>query len=198
MEAAGFLGQRIAATYNHGMANESAIIMPVAEVEPIVGPLRLQYDRSAALGVPAHITLLFPFYQPKKAESQLEKLAGFFNGIVGFEFSFVEVRRFPRAAYLHPDHTERFIEIINGLVQKWPEYKPYGGAFPDIVPHLTVADQADAGVLDTVQASLRDRLPIPCFAAEAWLLFSDDRGFWSRRERFPLGAPDKERSGVYS
>jgi hypothetical protein len=47
------------------MANESAIIMPVAEVEPIVSPLRLQCDQSAALGVAAHITLLFPFYPTK-------------------------------------------------------------------------------------------------------------------------------------
>jgi hypothetical protein len=45
------------------MANESAIIM--AEVEPIVSPLRLQCDQSAALGVAAHITLLFPFYPTK-------------------------------------------------------------------------------------------------------------------------------------
>lgn len=173
------------------MANESAIIMPVAEVEPIVSQLRLQYDKSAALGVPAHITLLFPFYPSQKAEGQLEKLAEFFNSIPSFEFSFVEVRRFPRAAYLHPDQTERFIGIINRLVQKWPDCKPYGGAFPDVVPHLTVADQVNVDVLNTVQASIRDRLPIPCFAAEAWLLFSDDRGFWSRRERFRLGVPDK-------
>jgi 2'-5' RNA ligase len=175
------------------MANESAIIMPIAEVEPFVSSLRLQYDRSAALGVPAHITLLFPFYPPQKAEGQLEKLHEFFNSIPSFEFYFVEVRRFPRAAYLHPDQPERFIKIINRLVQKWPDCKPYGGAFPDIVPHLTVADQVDVGVLNSVQTSLCDRLPIPSIAAEAWLLFSDDVGFWSRRERFRLGVPDKGR-----
>src|SRR5437899_2601928 len=130
--------------------------MPIDEVEPIVSPLRLQCDKSAALGVPAHITLLFPFYPPQKAESQLGNLAEFFNSVPSFEFSFVEVRRFPRAAYLHPDQTKRFIGIINRLVQKWPDCKPYGGAFSDIVPHLTVADQVDVDVLDTVQASLCD------------------------------------------
>jgi 2'-5' RNA ligase len=180
------------------VANESAIIMPIAEVEPIISPLRLQYDRSAALGVPAHITLLFPFYPPQKAEEQLENLAELFKSVPGFEFSLSEVRRFPQAVYLHPDQTNRFIGIINKLLQKWPDCKPYGGAFSDIVPHLTVADQVNVDVLDTVQASLRDRLPIPCFAAAAWLLFSDDQGFWSRRERFPLGAPDIERRRIYS
>jgi hypothetical protein len=43
------------------MGNDSAIIMPVPEVEAVVGPLRLQYDALARLGIPAHITLLYPF-----------------------------------------------------------------------------------------------------------------------------------------
>src|SRR5215467_3108275 len=160
--------------------------MPIAEVEPIVGPFRLQYDRSAALGVPAHITLLFPFYPPQQAEGQLEKLAEFFNSVPSFAFSFVEVRRFPQTVYLHPDQTERFIGIIKKFLQKWPDCQPYGGAFSDVIPHLTVADQVGIEVLETVQASLSDKLPIPCFAGEAWLLFSNDQGGWSRRERFPL------------
>ena len=42
------------------MGNESAIIVPAPEVEPVVGPLRLQFDMGARLGIPAHITLLYP------------------------------------------------------------------------------------------------------------------------------------------
>jgi len=180
------------------VANESAIILPIAEVEPIVSPLRLQYDKSAAAGVPAHITLLIPFYRPQHAEGQLENLAEFFNSVPSFAFSFVEVRRFPQTVYLHPDQTERFIGIIGTLLQKWPDCKPYGGAFPDIIPHLTVADQADNETLDMVQASLSNMLPISCFAGEAWLLFSNDQGFWSRRARFPLGVSERgaERLGT--
>lgn len=169
------------------MANESAIIVPVAEVEPIVGPLRLRYDKSALFGVPAHITLLIPFHPPLIAEAEIADLAEFFSTVPAFEFSFIEVRRFPQTAYLHPDRAPRFKTIITKLLERWPECGPYNGAFPDIVPHLTVADQVDAQILHEVQDLLSDHLPINCIAKEAWLLFSNDSGFWSRRTCFPLG-----------
>ena len=168
------------------MSKESAIILPVGEAEPIVSSLRRQYDKSAGLGVPAHITLLYPFLPPHLAEAEIENLAEFFNRITAFEFSLSEARRFPRTAYLHPDAPERFVDIIRKLLEKWPGCQPYSGAFPDTIPHLTVADDVDIAVLEVVQKYLLQHLPITCIAKEAWLLFSDDNGFWSRRRHFPL------------
>src|SRR5690349_20634700 len=46
------------------MPNESTIIVPVPEAEPLFGVLRGNHDRVAAAGVPAHITLLYPFLPP--------------------------------------------------------------------------------------------------------------------------------------
>nr|WP_239124060.1 2'-5' RNA ligase family protein [Rhizocola hellebori] len=40
---------------------ETALIVPVAAAEPAVGAFREQLDSSAPFGVPAHITVLFPF-----------------------------------------------------------------------------------------------------------------------------------------
>lgn len=168
------------------MPKESAIILPVGEAEPIVSSLRRQYDKSASMGVPAHITLLYPFRPPHLAETDVENLADFFSAIPVFEFSLNEVRRFPRTAYLHPDVPERFADIIRKLVQKWPECPPYHGAFRDIIPHLTVAHDTDAEVLKVVQKCLLQHLPIACIAKEAWLLFSNDSGFWTRRGCFPF------------
>ena len=156
------------------MANESAIIVPVGKAESIVGSLRMQYDKSASLGVPAHITLLYPFRPPDLAEKQIRSLAEFFSAIPAFEFSLNEVRRFPRMAYLHPDQPERFSSIIRRLLEKWPDCQPYSGIFQDIIPHLTVADQVDAQVLDLVQERLFHHLPITCIANKAWLLFSNE------------------------
>ncbi|HEV3039608.1 MAG TPA: 2'-5' RNA ligase family protein [Candidatus Angelobacter sp.] len=171
------------------MPNESAIIMPVGEVEPIVASLRMQYDKSASLGVPAHITLLYPFRPASTAEKEIENLVEFFSAISTFEFSLAEVRRFPRTAYLHPDVPERFTDIIRKLLEKWPDCQPYHGAFQDIIPHLTVADDVDVHELDMVQERLLHRLPVTCIAKEAWLLFSDDNGFWSKKICFPLALP---------
>ena len=43
---------------------DSAFIACVPEAEPRIGVLREQFDASARLGVPAHITVLYPFMSP--------------------------------------------------------------------------------------------------------------------------------------
>jgi hypothetical protein len=170
------------------MANESAIILPIPEVEPIVGPLRLKYDHAAQLGVPAHITLLYPFCPPHMLPGQIDALRDVCASIEAFPFSFTELRRFPATAYLYPDSSEAFVQITRTLVKRWPDYKPYGGSISDIVPHLTVADRVDVETLNAVEGLLRRHLPIRCVAKEVWLLASDDQGMWARRALFPLAS----------
>jgi 2'-5' RNA ligase len=174
--------------YDCPMGNESAVIIPIPEVEPIVGPLRLHYDRAAHLGVPAHITLLYPFCPTQTVSAEIKTLRDVCASIEAFPFSFVEVRRFPATAYLHPDKSEAFVQITRTLVKTWPDYKPYRGTHPDIVPHLTVADHVDIETLNAVEDSLRCQLPIRCFAREVWLLASNDSGMWSKKALFPLAA----------
>jgi 2'-5' RNA ligase len=169
------------------MGNETAIIIPIAEAEPIVGQLRLQHDKAAQLGVPAHITLLYPFCGLEAVTGEIENLKHLCASIEAFPFSFTEVRRFPASVYLHPDKAERFAQITMTLVKKWPDYKPYNGAFSDIVPHLTVAAQVDTGTLAAVEDTLRHRLPIKCVAREVWLLTSDHTGMWSKKAAFAMG-----------
>ncbi|MGA2101453.1 MAG: 2'-5' RNA ligase family protein [Candidatus Sulfotelmatobacter sp.] len=162
------------------MGNESAIIIPIPEVEPFVGPLRLKYDAAARLGVPAHITLLYPFYPATAAIDQIENLVAICASIQAFRFSFTEARRFPSTAYLHSDKSESFVRIITALMEKWPDCKPYGGSHPEIIPHLTVADKVTAKALEEVERSLSHQLPISCMAREVWLLTSDHAGMWSK------------------
>ena len=171
--------------------NESAVIIPVPEVESLVGGLRLQYDPVARLGVPAHITLLYPFCAPHSLAGEIEILSEVCESITSFAFSFTEVRRFPATAYLHPNKPEVFTQITRTLVEKWPEYKPYGGAFADVVPHLTVADRVSPETLSVVEEHLRCRLPIQCVVREIWVLASDDAGMWTKRASLPLANPKR-------
>src|SRR5437016_12785835 len=173
------------------MGNESALIIPIPEVEPVVGPLRWQHDEAARLGVPAHITLLYPFCRPQEISGQIKSLQDFCTSIEAFPFSFTEVRRFPATAYLHPDKSETFAQIIRMLMKMWPDCKPYRGAFLEIVPHLTVADRVDMETLSAVEDSLRQHLPIECVAKEICLLTSDDAGIWSTKSSFPLAVSRK-------
>ena len=45
-------------------APESALVVRVPEAEPVVNRFRAAYDPSAPAGVPAHVTLLYPFKPP--------------------------------------------------------------------------------------------------------------------------------------
>ena len=173
------------------MGNESAVIIPIPEVEPIVASLRLQYDRSASLGVPAHITLLYPFRPPQVILGEIKILRDICMSIEAFPFSFTEARRFPATAYLHPDKSGQFAQITKTLAKMWPDYQPYNGTFSDVVPHLTVADEVNVETLATVESFLRRHLPIKCFAGEIWLMTSDYEGMWSKSAVFPLASHER-------
>ncbi len=170
------------------MGNESAVIIPITEVEPIVASLRLQYDRTARLGVPAHVTLLYPFCPPQATLGEVDILRNICMSIEAFSFSFTEVRRFPATAYLYPDKAEVFERITKTLMNIWPACQPYNGAFSEIVPHLTVAHGVNGETLASVERYLRRHVPIKCFAREVWLMTSDHAEMWSRSAVFPLAS----------
>jgi len=171
------------------MPLESGIILPVPDAEPVVGRLRALHDSQARFGVPAHITLLYPFAHPSQVAAGIDALHQLFSSVPAFEFSLVEARRFPGTSYLHPEPFTTFVRLTEMLVRQWPDFPPYGGAFSTVTPHLTVAQQAAPDVLDIVDAAVSGHLPIACRAKEAWLLCSDERGFWSVREVFRFDAP---------
>ena len=88
---------------------ESALVVLVPEAEPLVRPFRDRFDPSAALGVPAHITLLYPFIEPERiGEDTLGKATECFRGFAPIAFSLTEIRRFPaETLYLAPGRMSR-------------------------------------------------------------------------------------------
>ena len=118
---------------------QTAIIVRVPEAEPYVAHLREQFDPSAKLGVPAHITLLYPFMSPERiTEAVIDQVRAVASTASPFAFRLTNVRRFPGALYLAPDPAAPFIALTKGLVHQFPEFPPYSGQYDAIVPHLTV------------------------------------------------------------
>lgn len=121
----------------------STLLISVPEAEPYVKDLRRRYDPAGQQQLPAHITLLVPFmaWQSMTADD-LAKISGIFTAAVPFDCVLRRVARFPQTAYLVPEPAEPFVELTEALVARFPAYPPYGEAFPDITPHLTVADKS--------------------------------------------------------
>jgi len=119
---------------------ESGFIIRVSEAGPLVQALRERYDESARLGVPAHITVLFPFMPPERIDtSVLERIRRVVGSAPSFEFSLSTVARFPATAYLAPEPPAPFVALTEALVAEFAQFPPFGGEFPTIIPHLTVA-----------------------------------------------------------
>jgi 2'-5' RNA ligase len=170
--------------------NESALFVVVPEAEPLVGTLRAQFDPAALVGIPAHITVLFPFMPREHLTSAvLGKLRAVLSSLPSFEFALERVAKFPRSTYLAPEPAEPFAAMTAALVREFPDYPPYEGRFSRVIPHLTVADQDEAFALIAerelvARVKVHGAVRATCMAVD--LFENSDKGYWRRYDSFAL------------
>jgi len=174
---------------------ETAFIVRVPEAEPYVSHLRHQFDPSASLGVPAHITVLYPFMPPEQiTEAVANRVRAAAISCRAFGFQLSKVRLFPGALYLAPEPARPFVALTAALARQFPEYPPYGGQFKTVVPHLTVA-QAGGWRQSSAHAELLSAL-WPSGSISSWcselVLIENSSGHWRQKHAFPLSAPSHE------
>jgi len=175
---------------------QSALVILIPEVESLVKAFRDRYDPSAAAGirdagVPAHVTLLYPFKPPHELTAEvLATLRDLFSGQPAFTVTFQDFQEFPDVLYLAPTSAEPFRQLTELLVSQYPETPPYGGAFTEIVPHLTLAQAGTAQSLDAIAAKFREvastSLPIQA-QVDTVSLLDNASGQWRLRAQFALG-----------
>lgn len=170
------------------------LLVPVPEVETYIDPLRRRLDPSWRQGMPAHVTLLVPFPPVDPTSDPIvPALRDLFEQFAPFDFALRRTRWFDdRVLYLAPEPAEPFRRLTGGLVKQFPDHPPYGGAFPDIVPHVTVGEggrwRKRRRSMRRAVAALDGMAPIPAHASEAWLMeLSGASSRWRRTATFPLG-----------
>jgi hypothetical protein len=171
-------------------SEESALVILVPESEELVGRWRTRFDRAAAYGVPAHITVLYPFVAPELIDRDVrDRLGTLFGTQEPFDFSLTETRRFhDQILYLVPSAEQRFTQLTQAVVASFPDHPPYEGRFEKIVAHLTVADLAEAEQLEIVEVALSPKLPILAHARTISLLVGrDEPATWHVAGEFALG-----------
>ena len=163
----------------------SAVIVSVREAAPVVDRWReLTCNAKPSLGVPPHITLLFPFVPITQAV--ISDLQSLFAPVAPFTIVLRKLERFPGVAYLAPDPAAPFAGLTAELVRRYPDHRPYGGESFPVVPHLTIAQGKDE-VLDRAEAAVARSLPITANVVEAQLL--EEGVPWRVRARFPFNGP---------
>ena len=77
-------------------ATETALVVTVPEAEDAVGAYRSRLDPAAAWGVPAHITVLYPFAPPVRVAAVLPAIEDAVRSVRAFDFTLARTARSPR------------------------------------------------------------------------------------------------------
>jgi 2'-5' RNA ligase len=167
----------------------TAVVISFPEVAPVVDGWRERTcSDKPSIGIPAHVTLLFPFVPVEKVGDEVRAdLRAIFAATEPFSVTFAEARRWPGVVYLAPEPPGPFVRLTEMIVERWPDYPPYEGIHETVIPHLTVAYGEEA-LLAVVEADVTPKLPIEAHVAEALLLeeIEPDWGRWGERARFLL------------
>ncbi len=174
-------------------ATESAVLIPVPEADRAVSRHRARLDRAAAWGVPAHLTVLYPFLAPSAiTATTLAVLAEAVASVSAFDCQFAATAWFGQdTMWLAPRPEEPVRALTRAVAAAFPGYLPYGGAYDDVVPHLTVGDRPVGGAADlrAAEAELLAVLPIPAHISRVWLMTGTTApGSWRAVAELPLAA----------
>ena len=145
--------------------------------------------RGDELGIPFHITLLFPFAPREQlTEDVLADLRSFFAAQPPLEFELTRVAMWPDVVYAVPEPDAELRACMSALFERFPQYPPYGGVHPEVVPHATLAEEVEAArVADDIARRVAPHLPKRYRIDAATLLEEFAPARWRERERFPLG-----------
>jgi hypothetical protein len=170
---------------------ESAILIKVPQVESLVGRHRRDLDPSAKWGVPAHVTLLYPFLPPSEIDAEvLGRIATCVSDHRAFEVQFARAEWFgEEVLWLAPEPNSPFRRLTAALISIFPKTPPYGGSISEPTPHLTVADGAMVDQMREVELLVISALPIwASFDSVSVMVGSLETASWKTLVDFPLNS----------
>jgi 2'-5' RNA ligase len=167
--------------------NRTAVLVHIPEAEPVVGEWRQRHTSDAPLGVPPHVTLLFPWVPASRLTHEIEeRLRRLLEKAEPFDVTLAPTARFRNIFYLEPQPSEPFAALTESIAAEWPEHPPYEGAHETVIPHLTIAESDDEQLLEQIGAELAPCLPVRSHVDEAQLYVEDSAGRWHERQRLPF------------
>ncbi|HSZ40768.1 MAG TPA: 2'-5' RNA ligase family protein [Trebonia sp.] len=173
----------------HNLA--SALLAEIPAAEELVSPYRRRLDSNASLGIPAHVTVLFPFLAgdalDMTAHAELTRL---FASFPRFACTLDHTDWFgENVLWLGPRDPGPFRALTELVFAAFPQCPPFAGEYAEVVPHLTVGHSRPVGELRAAEAAVRPGLPVSSSVTTVTLMTGplDDSAPWTREAVFPLG-----------
>jgi len=175
-------------------ATETAVLVLVPEAERAVAEHRAHLDMAASWGVPAHLSVVYPFVPPGDVDEHvLAGLATAIGTVPAFDCVFRRTEWFGAdVLWLAPEPDAPLRQLVRAVVAAFPEHLPYGGLYEDPTPHLTIGELrlGSADELGAAEQAVHAHLPIPARVDRAVLLAGrPERASWQPVTEFPLRAP---------
>lgn len=142
----------------------TVLAVPVPALETVVRRSTAGYDPSFVSTDPgfahAHITVLAP-WAPEPQVDDLARVAEIAGETPAFMVILERIEEFPDGLlHLRPEPEDGLRGLTRRLAEAFPAYPPYGGAFDDVVPHLTLDQRSETVTPEAVHARVAHLLPV--------------------------------------
>ncbi|BCJ34168.1 hypothetical protein Athai_16710 [Actinocatenispora thailandica] len=165
----------------------TAVVVLVPGADRVVRRWRDRHDPHAAAGVPAHVTVLYPWIPADALTAEDERaLAALAAAHDRFALDFAGFGTLGRTLWLAPSPAEPVVALTRAVAARWPQHPPYRGRFDGDHPHLTIADGADPVLFPRITDDVGAHLPLRVDVTELTLV-EQRAGGWRLRRSFPLG-----------
>ena len=166
-------------------APETALVL-VVSLPAALEALRQRSIADAAAGVPAHVTLLYPFAEEAQLDDEvLAVVEAIASRHPVLPLTLGGGRRFPDTLYasVDPDAPLRALQAELGAA--FPTLPLYGGRF-GFEPHVSILEGPAAAIPLALEDPAWRTLPVDQLVDAIDLITGRD-GRWATRRRFPLG-----------
>lgn len=145
-------------------SHETALLLRIPRAEGAVARHRRQLDSAAADGIPAHVTVLYPFVPADDLREgdhlRLEELFAQQQpfSLVGRRTSWFG----DRVLFVQLENPEPVRTLTAQVAAAYPGYPPYAGAIAheDVLPHLTVGHDHPLPALREAEREVLASLPV--------------------------------------
>ena len=151
--------------------------------------LRRLRDANAAVGVPAHLTLLYPFIELDGLDRAIRRRLRMVAAVHRpFDYRHVDMAEWSDAIYIAVEPTAPFKRLQRDLQAEFPEWPIYGPDFDmEFEPHITIADEIGKQEPGLREDGAWNSLPRPARAEAIEVIATGRDGRWRLVWRIPLG-----------
>lgn len=140
----------------------SAVILSFPDIDAVIGDIRDHLDPSASWGIPAHVSLIYPFARAHRITPELlETVRAVAAGTQPFEVRFDRTGWFgDETVWLGPAPQPALDDVVARCLAAFPQYPPYGGEFDEFVAHLILVTGHPAQEAKDAERAVLPELPI--------------------------------------